>query len=214
MKVKSKVAQEPKWDTLGGFCGLKENHICICTYKPIVALGEYGYNKVMDSFAFDKVGGFARVIVVHPLHGKLPRLLIVVCATFTCFYASQVTNQWGVIDELWEEECKAIVGPIIRHASNGDSRRRQLMLNDYKGTKRDRLEVNSHGQNMSATLMRMGMQSASMTKITSTTVKHESTYWTPLLEHSCWVDIFAPSSISNLFVIDSMQTNIIKARGC
>lgn len=92
MKVKSRVAYEPKWDTLVGFCGPKENHICISTYKPIDGSGENGYNKVIDSFASNKVGDFARVIVVNPLHNKLPMLVIVVCATCNCFDASWVRN--------------------------------------------------------------------------------------------------------------------------
>ena len=50
------------------------------------------------------------------------KLAIVVCATCNCFDASWMRNYWSVIDELWEEECKVVIGPIIVHASNGDSR--------------------------------------------------------------------------------------------
>jgi hypothetical protein len=35
------------------------------------------------------------------------------------------------MEKLWAAECKQVVGPIIGHASDGDSRRRQLMLQDY-----------------------------------------------------------------------------------
>lgn len=42
-------------------------------------------------------------------------------------------------------ECLHIVGPIIGHASDGDSRRRQLMLQDYKMKGFMRLEVPWNG---------------------------------------------------------------------
>ena len=53
-----------------GFCGSTNNHKCITNYKPVVGVGDLGYNKMVDSFKLDKVGGFARVIVVNPLHEK------------------------------------------------------------------------------------------------------------------------------------------------
>lgn len=55
-----------------GLCGPQENHACITDYKPTVGLKEAGYNKLVNSFRMDKVGGFARVIVVNPLHEKIP----------------------------------------------------------------------------------------------------------------------------------------------
>ena len=78
-KVKSRVAYEQKWDTLAGFCGLTENHVCVSDFKPVVGLGEAGYAKILESFHTHKVGGFARIIIVNPLHQSLPRLLLVVC---------------------------------------------------------------------------------------------------------------------------------------
>ena len=66
-KVKSRVAWEAKWDTLAGFCGPWDDHVCIPDYKPVVGSGVGGYNKVLDSFRTDKVGGFAKVVVVNSL---------------------------------------------------------------------------------------------------------------------------------------------------
>jgi hypothetical protein len=86
-KVKSRVFWEAKWDTLAGFCGPKLNHVCISNYKPVVGTSELGYNKIVDSFRTDKIGGFARIVVVNPLHDKLPRLVLVVCCTCNCFDA-------------------------------------------------------------------------------------------------------------------------------
>jgi hypothetical protein len=71
-KVKSRVSWEAKFDTLASFCGSKDSHVCVTNYKPVVGLGEAGYNKVVNAFQYDKVGGYARVVMVNPLHEKLP----------------------------------------------------------------------------------------------------------------------------------------------
>ena len=38
-KVKSRSTWEPKFDTLAGFCGPKDNHVCQCGFKPMVGVG-------------------------------------------------------------------------------------------------------------------------------------------------------------------------------
>ena len=151
-KVKGKVAWEQKSDTLAGFCGVKENHVCMSGFKPSVGSGDDGYNSIVDSFRNDRVGGFARVVMVNPLHQSLPRLVLVVNCTCNCFDAAWVRRQWGVIEKIWEDECKDIVGPIVGHASDGDSRRRQLMLEDYKAVEGTRLQVEWPGWFFSASL--------------------------------------------------------------
>jgi hypothetical protein len=40
---------------------------------------------IVDSFRSDKMGTFARVIVVNPLHVKLPRLVLSLSCTYNCF---------------------------------------------------------------------------------------------------------------------------------
>ena len=151
-KVRSRVHYEQRFDTLAGFCGPKDNHICVSNYKPIVGIGDDGYNKILDCFRFDKVGGFARVVMVSPLHDKLPRLVLCVSCTCNCFDSQCVKNQWVKIEKLWDKHCKDVVGPIIGHASDGDSRRRQLMLVDYKSTDGQRLKVDWPGWVFSAKL--------------------------------------------------------------
>ena len=151
-KVKGRISWESKWDTLAGFCGHKTDHVCITTFKPEVGSGEDGYNNIVDSFWSNQVGSFARVIVVNPLHEKLPRLTLVVSCTCNCFDASWVRRQWEAIDFLWFKECHSSVGPIVGHASDGDSRRRQLMLHDYRTKEGSRLDVGWDGWLLSASM--------------------------------------------------------------
>ena len=123
-KMKGRVAWEPRSDTLAGFCGPSENHICISGFRPIVGSGEEGYQQLLDSFSNNRAGSFARIIVVNPLHKKLPRLVLVACCTCNCFNSAWVKHQWETIDRKWATDCQSAVGPIIGHASDGDSRRR------------------------------------------------------------------------------------------
>jgi hypothetical protein len=130
-KIKSRVCWEQKWDTLAGFCRPKENHVCVPSYKVVVGSSEPGYEKIVDSFRKDKIGSYARVIVVCPLHSALPRLVLSVTCTCGCFDSAWVRRQWDRIDMLWIEDCLDDIGPILGHASDGDSHRRQFMLADY-----------------------------------------------------------------------------------
>jgi len=76
-------------------CGPIESHACITDYKLTIEVCEVGYNKMVDSFRMDTVGGFARVIVVSPLHEKFPQLVLVACYTCNCFYSSWIRVQTG-----------------------------------------------------------------------------------------------------------------------
>jgi hypothetical protein len=47
------------------------------------------------------MGTFAHVIVVNPLHVKLPRLVLSLSCTCNCFDLEWVKEQWKRIEELW-----------------------------------------------------------------------------------------------------------------
>ena len=86
-KVKDRVAWYHCWDRLVGFCGLKDDHICVSNYKVVVGMGDSSYNNIVDGFRTNCVGAFARIIMVNPLHSNLPRLVLVVTYTCNCFDA-------------------------------------------------------------------------------------------------------------------------------
>jgi hypothetical protein len=148
-KVKSRISWDARSDGLVGFCGEKENHVCISTFKPQVGNGESGYSSIVDSFRMNVKGSFARVIMVNPLHDKLPKLVLVVSCTCNRFNSSWVRNQWETIDTLWQDSCGLVIGPIIGHSSDGDSRRRQLMVEDYCNKVGFRYEIPWEGWSLS-----------------------------------------------------------------
>jgi hypothetical protein len=113
--------------------------MCISTYRPIVGNGEAGYEGIVGTFEGAKRGGFARLIMVNPLHEALPKLVLVVSCTYNYFDSKWVRDQWENIDKLWGAQCLETVGPIIGHASDGNSRRQQLRLQDYMSKTRIRV---------------------------------------------------------------------------
>jgi hypothetical protein len=155
-KVKSRVAWDSKGDHLISFYGPKLQRRCIFHFRPIIGTGEVGYNNIMEAFGNYQIAGFSRVIIVNPLHTKLPRVILVVCCTYNCFNFAWVRQRWNAIDRLWIQECLQLVGLVIGHASDGDSRRRQLMLHDYGLTTENRLRVEWDGWMFSAGLYNFG----------------------------------------------------------
>ena len=49
-KVKLQISWEAWVDGLVGFYGIKEDHICVSTFRPQVGNGESGYSSIVDSF--------------------------------------------------------------------------------------------------------------------------------------------------------------------
>ena len=116
-KVISRISWASRSNVLVGFCGGKFDHRCDSHFRPVVGSGESGYNNIVDAFKNNRIGSFASVIMVNPLHD---RLLLVVNVTCNCFDFAWVREQWTVIHGLWQEHCDEIVDPIIGHASDSE----------------------------------------------------------------------------------------------
>lgn len=95
--------------------------------------GEGGFKNIVDSFDNYVVGHQARCVMVNPLVAGFPRLCLLATGTCNKFDANWVRRQWNTLDEMWSTHCLEAVGPVLGHASDGDSRRRKLMLEDYNG---------------------------------------------------------------------------------
>ncbi|KAL3692993.1 hypothetical protein R1sor_006644 [Riccia sorocarpa] len=130
-QVERLIKWEPRRDTLIGFCGSKDGHTCQLGLELTVGSGEEGYSHIVDNFGTNVIGSYARVVIVNPLHEKLPRLIIFASVTYNSFVASWVREHWRSLKREWNEHCRTLVGRVIGHSSNGDSRRRKLMLGDY-----------------------------------------------------------------------------------
>ena len=68
--------------------------MCVSNYKQVVGAGDEGYNKIVDCFCINRVGAFARIVMINPLHQSLPRLVLVVRCTCNFFDAPWVRQQW------------------------------------------------------------------------------------------------------------------------
>ena len=139
--VKKYVRWVAKSDTLVGFCGLKEEHQCQSHFLVTVGEGDAGYEIITNSFKNNVIGHYARVIIANPLHEKLPRLVVVVHPTCNKFNANFVYQQWEKVEFMWKKHVENNLGPIVGHSSDGDSRRRQLMLKDYSSTSGLRYQI-------------------------------------------------------------------------
>jgi hypothetical protein len=93
-KVKGRVAWDQKFNTLVGSCELEKHHVCMSDFKPIVGSGNDDYNTIIDSFTNNRVGEFARVVMVNPVHQSLLMFVLVVHCTCNCFNVAWVCRQW------------------------------------------------------------------------------------------------------------------------
>ncbi|KAL2610849.1 hypothetical protein R1flu_022541 [Riccia fluitans] len=144
-RVKSTMRWEARRDTLIGFCGDKDNHVCNMDLEVEVGFGESGYSKIVESFEQKIQGSYARVVIVNPLHEKLPRFIVYASVTCNSFTVSWVRDHWKGLKQRWDKCCREAVGPVLGHANDGDARRRKLMLEDYLGSEGQRWTVGWDG---------------------------------------------------------------------
>ena len=115
--ILGQISYSERTDELLGFCGVTgADHKCLDYFTVVNAFNEY------------KIGPFARAIILNPLHPKLPRIPVLIMLTCNRFDHEFVFRQWQTVERLYEKELQDIVGPLIGHSSDGDSRRRKLML--------------------------------------------------------------------------------------
>ncbi|KAL2642825.1 hypothetical protein R1flu_010412 [Riccia fluitans] len=126
---------EARHDMLIGFYGDKDNHVCKMGLEVEVGSSESSYSKIEESFEQKIKGSYARVVIVNPLHEKLPRLIVY------SFIVSWVRDHWKGLKQRWDKCCRQAMGPVMGHASDGDARRRKLMLEDYFGSEGQRWTV-------------------------------------------------------------------------
>ena len=116
-------------DILRGFCGQDvANHMCEDNVEIHVGDGQEGYNNIRAAFQNYKIGTQARAMIINPLHPHLPKIPIVIHPTCNKFNAAFVSQQWQQTAQLYNTHLKDVHGPLLGRSSDGDSRRRKLML--------------------------------------------------------------------------------------
>lgn len=128
--IVTKVTYHEKTDTLNGFCGDDgPAHQCLGHADEVhVGDGEAGYNIIREAFNTKRIASYARAVLLNPLHPSLPKIAILIAPTCNRFDHVFVQRQWQVIDDLYKEHLEPVLGPLVGGSSDGDSRRRKLML--------------------------------------------------------------------------------------
>lgn len=122
-------------DLILGFCGVKgADHVCEDVFTVRVGDDNDAYDHLRQAFINFQVATHARVIMVNPLHSALPKIVLLLQANCNRFTHNEVLHQWLVLESLCKRILEPVLGPVIGHASDGDSRRRKLMLNQASGT--------------------------------------------------------------------------------
>ncbi|XP_072023023.1 uncharacterized protein [Amphiura filiformis] len=116
-------------DSLIGFCGENgDGHTCKEDFSIKVGDGEEGYNNIMKSFQDCKIGSMGRAVILNPLHPALPKIPILIHPTCNTFDSGFIRRQWDELQSLYDRHLHDILGPLIGQASDGDARRRSLMV--------------------------------------------------------------------------------------
>ena len=119
-------------DELLGFCGRKtdnpKQHKCLADIHIVIGDDETSYDRLKNAFENYKIGSYARVMILNPMHTELPRLVACLLPTCNRFNHADVFRQWEDVDKKFKLFFEDHVGPLVGHSSDGDSRRRKLMV--------------------------------------------------------------------------------------
>ena len=139
--IEGRGEYDAKTDKIWGFCGPKsEDHKCEDFYTLVVGNNNNAYERLQHFYQTSVVGNYARVIMVVPLHREFPALVVYLQATCNRFTHNNVLHQWLRLEELCKRLLEPVLGPSLGHASDGDSRRRKLMLGQAGDTTTQRFK--------------------------------------------------------------------------
>ena len=130
--IEKVISYHQETDELLGFCGLKrdnpDEHQCLGDVHIVVGDDDRSYQRIIGAFNDYKIGNYAKVILLNPMHKNLPR--VVVCLVPTCnrFIHYDVCRQWQSIERHFEEHLEDVIGPLFGHSSDSDSQWRKLMF--------------------------------------------------------------------------------------
>ena len=126
-----KIMYDEQSDTLQGFCGINTDpadHKCVEDFFVHIGDDDGAYDRLVSAFAQCKIANYARLILINPLISSLPKIPILIMPTCNKFSHEHVSSQWSRLAEMFKASLEPVLGPLIGNSSDGDSRRRKLML--------------------------------------------------------------------------------------
>ena len=146
-RVNPRVAVDPVMDevcgTCGPLCAQRCGDVATCRRKGcgdrhMCDLGEGfyaigsdpdSYLKLTEHCDKQRVATMLRAVIINPMQPEAPKLpiaLLATCNTFTC--DGYIEPQWARLKELYDKHLRALLGPLVAHSTDGDSRRRRAQL--------------------------------------------------------------------------------------
>ena len=104
------------------------SHKCLFDKRIVIGDDENSYDRMVKAFQEHQVGGYARAILLNPLHPNLPRVVLWLTPTCNRFTHVDVEKQWTSILTEYKKELESVLGPLIGQSSDGDSRRAKLQM--------------------------------------------------------------------------------------
>ena len=86
------------------------------------------YDFMIKCFHDYSIGTLARTMILNPMHANLPRVVMGIFPTCNRFTHKDVDDQWISVEEIFQRKMCDRIGPLVGHSSDGDSRRRKLMV--------------------------------------------------------------------------------------
>ena len=113
--IKQLIEYDQKTDRLIGFCGktATSNTQHRCSTDLDLKVGD-DFETLQRTFSSHQKGGYARVIILNPLHKLLPSMVVYLQCTCNKFTSSDVRAQWDQLSHLYTTSGLATaLGPLI-----------------------------------------------------------------------------------------------------
>eukprot|EP00966_Prymnesium_polylepis_P336083 7391409-Prymnesium_polylepis.2 len=112
-------------DSLVGSCGKRgEGHVCDPNLSIILGDGDNLFSVLEQHHKEQQLAGYLRLVVVNPLHEKLPPLAVVAHATCNRFTSEWIRAEWQQMEAMAEQHLSPKLGVLKgQHGSDGDARR-------------------------------------------------------------------------------------------
>ena len=138
----SKCEWDCNSDQVWGWCGVNNlHHKCDPDFVHIIGNDDNSYDELLAAFRNNRMAGFARIVMVNPIHYDLPPMVVLLQANCNKFDASMVREQWDEIKCLYDKHLLPVLGPLVGHAFDGDSRRRKLHLSNSTSPAGERYRI-------------------------------------------------------------------------